>query len=67
MHYVSAKLEMYQEELMYRVYVTDCLKGLTGAKWRYYDMISEDKTPKKSSEQIKSEIFEVFKKLEVSK
>lgn len=52
---------------MYRVYVTDCLRGLVGAKERYYSMITEDTKPQKSAEQIKSEILEVFKKLEVSK
>lgn len=63
-NYVKGKIEEKQEEKIYRVYVTDMLKALTGASVRYYDLISnEDKKVQKTSEQIKSEIFDVFKKL----
>ena len=63
-NYVKGKIEEKQEEKIYRVYVTDMLKVITGASVRYYDLISEDeKKVHKTSEQIKSEIFDVFKKL----
>jgi hypothetical protein len=64
---VKAKLEESKQELIYRVYVTDCLKAISNSmsvKTRFYDLISENNNiPKKSSEQIKSEIFDVIKKI----
>lgn len=42
-HCIAAFNNM-QEEKIYRVYVTDALKALTGGKRRYYNII--DTTPK---------------------
>lgn len=64
MSFVTEKIKEKQEEMTYRIYVTDALKALTGATVRYYDLVADDDPkPKKTSEQIKAEIFDVFKKL----
>lgn len=64
MAFVIEKIKEKQEEITYRIYVTDALKALTGATVRYYDLIADDDPkPEKTSEQIKAEIFDVFKKL----
>lgn len=69
MCYVQGVLEEKQDEMLYRVYVTDSLKALTGSSVRYYDLITNSGNTKaqKTSEQIKKEIFDVFKKLEVNR
>lgn len=68
MQYVSAKVEEKQDELLYRIYVTDLLRGLAGADIsRYYDMISgESKKPEKTAEEVRKCILDEFKKMEVS-
>lgn len=64
MVFVADKIKEKQEEKTYRIYVTDALKALTGATVRYYDLIDDyEPKPKKTSEQIKAEIFDVFKKI----
>lgn len=47
--------------------MTDALQALAGASTRWFDVVSDDFKPKikKTPEQIKEEIFDVFKKLEV--
>lgn len=63
MRYVTEKIKAQQDELSYRIYLTDCLKAIAGAKERYYDWIRDDKKQSKSSAEIKKEIFSVFDKL----
>jgi hypothetical protein len=65
--YVVEQLKERKRDILYQVYITDALKGLTGASVRWFDMVSDDfdKEQKKTPEQIKEEIFDVFKKLEV--
>lgn len=66
LQYVKAKLEDKQDDLIYRVYVTDALKAISSQNTmmtsRFYDMIAEP-PKKKSSDEIKKEIFAVFDKL----
>lgn len=64
MAFVTEKIKEKQEEMTYRIYVTDALKALTGSTVRFYDLVADDEPkPEKTSEQIKAEIFDVFKKL----
>lgn len=50
------------EELMYRVYITDTLKGLVGGSERYYDLINATAVPEetRTADEIKAEVGAVF-------
>lgn len=50
------------EELMYRVYITDTLKGLVGGSERYYDLINTTAAPEetRTADEIKAEVGAVF-------
>ena len=39
MRYVVARIEHENRDMAYRIYITDCLKGIFGAKVRYADLI----------------------------
>lgn len=40
MRYVEARIEQEVQEYIYRIYVTDVLKGLISTNERYYDWIT---------------------------
>lgn len=79
MRYVIARYHEIQRDKAYRIYITDALKAIAentqrfcggvSMQSRFYE-IAYDDTPKKSektAEQVKAEILETFKKLEVGK
>lgn len=49
--------------MVYRVYVTDCLKGLVGAEERYYNLIYEGKEETADPDEIKTRISGMLEKL----
>ena len=64
--YVQGKIEEKQDETLYKIYVTDNLRAISGCSVRWYDLINDSGSKReKTPEQIKAEIFDVFKKLEV--
>lgn len=53
MRYVSARTHDKIREETYRFYITDTLKGLTGAEVRYADIVMEQNdTEEESGEEI---------------
>lgn len=42
MRYVISKARFEQEEMAYRIFVTDTFKSVYGMNKRYYDMFSDD-------------------------
>ena len=51
------------EEMTYRVYVTDLLRYLTGDNKirRYYDLVKPDKAPQKDAKEVKAKIRGKFR------
>lgn len=56
------RVKQGMEELMYRVYLTDTLKGLAGGSERYYDLINATAAPEetRTADEIKAEVGAVF-------
>lgn len=55
-HCVSA-FNKIQEEKLYRIYVTDCLKVITGTKARYKDWIDNIPKDERTYEQINEDVW----------
>lgn len=52
-----SRFKREQNETIYRIYISDILKGLSGAKERYYDLINpkiETRTPEEIIDHIKT-------------
>lgn len=63
MRYTISRLKFDAREMVYRVYVTDSLKGLIGAEVRYYDLIYEGKEETADPEEIKTHISDMLAQL----
>lgn len=42
MRYAVARIEQDNRDAVYRIYITDCLRGLCGAKIRYVELIEKN-------------------------
>lgn len=61
---MKARIEEYQRELAYRIYITDSLKSQLGLKVRYIDIIkSEQVIETRSEEEIISNISSKLKEI----
>lgn len=57
MRYAVARIEQENRDAVYRIYITDCLKAICGAKIRYADLIRKDNgTTEQNSEAIKDRL-----------
>lgn len=66
--YVRAKIREKSEELSFKVYVTDSLKGIFKSmggevNMRYYDVISETKTEERTADEIVKGIRDKLNKI----
>jgi len=55
-----------EEELTYKVFVTDCLSILTNTNARYYDVINENEneiTETRTADEIKDNIKDKLKRM----
>ena len=61
-HCISS-FKKYNEEMTYRVYVTDLLKALSRQESipRYYDLVKRDDKPKKDAKEVKEKIRGKFR------
>ena len=61
-HCISS-FKKYNEEMTYRVYVTDLLKALSRQESipRYYDLVKRDKKPQKDAKEVKAKIRGKFR------
>lgn len=51
--------------MLYRVYVTDALRAMSGSKnERYYDIITASYAEPKTDAEVRADILDVFKKME---
>ena len=55
-HCVSA-FNKLQEEKIYRIYVTDTLKSLSGANVRWYDLIDRTPRDERTFEEITKDVW----------
>ena len=66
MHFYAAKCKQAQEELLYRVYMTDSIKALVGNETRYADLImrsDKENADTRSADEIKSDIKSKLRRL----
>lgn len=52
-----SRLKRENDELCYRIYVTDSLKFITKVDTRYYDWISREKPDTRSAEEIAADVI----------
>lgn len=64
MRYVTARIEQEDRDEAYRIYVTDSLRSLTGAKIRYYEIINPAPEETRTSEEVKQGVFSKLKQME---
>lgn len=62
MRYVVARIEEYNREMAYRIYVTDSLQGIPQGKYttvRFYDMLySKEEEEEKTAEEIVQDVVQ---------
>lgn len=64
MRYCRSKCEQMEEELTYKVFVTDCLSVLTNTDARYYDVINEEEIIEtRTGDEIKETIKDKLKRM----
>lgn len=57
MRYAVARIEQEDRDAVYRIYMTDCLRAICGAKARYADLIRKDNdTIEEDPEAIKNRL-----------
>ena len=59
MDFIIAFFEKEQEELAYRIYMTDALKALGGLNIRYYDILARQRKPQdnRSGTEIAADVI----------
>ena len=63
MRYVTARIEQEDRDEAYRIYVTDLLKSISGAKVRYYDIINPPPEETRTEEEIKEGVYSKLRKM----
>lgn len=63
LRYVESRLDENRREFAYRIFVTDCLGHLVGAKNRYYDMVTDKPVETRTADEIISNISNKLEKI----
>lgn len=64
MRYVMGRVEKEEHDMIYRIYITDSLKAISGLNVRYYDLIDNSPVETRTADEIKDHIKNKVNNLE---